>query len=209
MPPTCSSSGRQVRPHIRMAQTPPLRIAARGQRVLQTAGLFEVCSSRRWSAAVAQTGHRPFFSTATRRTSGPILCRPWNGLRLSARARYPRLQRRKAALQPARTAVFLLRNAITVYALVPVRVATPPGRKVSDAANNTMLGVTNNAHLTRCCCEHPRSIGANSARLTRHYCKASSGRSPSIGSSPSSPAASDSARANSSGSGASAPETKK
>ena len=32
--------------------------------------------------------------------------------------------------------------AITVYALVQGRIATPPVRKVSDAANNTMIGVT-------------------------------------------------------------------
>jgi len=52
-----------------------------------------------------------------------------------AHARYPRLQRRKAALQPARAAVPFLRKSITVYALVP-------GLKVSDAANNTMIDVT-------------------------------------------------------------------
>jgi len=32
--------------------------------------------------------------------------------------------------------------AITVYALVPGCIATPPVRKVSDAANNTMIDVT-------------------------------------------------------------------
>jgi len=109
---------------------------------MQAVGLLEVYSIRRWSAAAAQTRHCPFFRPAIRCTSEPILCRPWNGQRLSARARHPRLQRRKAALQPARSAVPFLRNSITVYVIVPGCITKPPVRKVSDAANNTMIAVT-------------------------------------------------------------------